>query len=324
MRMKVKKSLFAAACAAILLGGLLALSGSVFDSPKRPVIYMIVKVDREDYEFWRLIRAGAQAAAKEHGCDFVFWGPKYENDAQEQIELVKRAIEKKPDAIIISAVDQYLLSDAAKQVADHGIKLLLLDSDIHSDVSRSFITTDNAAAAVDLGHHLLDRLRAGGEIGIVSSTMNATTAIDREKGFKEAVEASADSRASIAFKEYSQENVDKSYHLTKELLRKNPNVTGLYGVNQQALEGIAIAVRELGVQDRISVVGFDSSRLIIKGLEDGIIQAIVVQKPFNMGYASIISALKDKSETILTGYELITKETMYSPQNEKLLFPFAE
>ena len=53
----------------------------------------------------------------------------------------------------------------------------------------------------------------------------------------------------------------------------------------------------------------------------------MVQKSFNMGYLAVETALKvlkgeNVPPVIDSGSELITKENMYTEQNQKLLFPF--
>ena len=65
----------------------------------------------------------------------------------------------------------------------------------------------------------------------------------------------------------------------------------------------------------------------IQLLEEGIFDAIVIQKPFNMGYLGIETAVRaargrDVETYVDSGSELITKENMYSEENQKLLFPF--
>jgi ribose transport system substrate-binding protein len=64
-------------------------------------------------------------------------------------------------------------------------------------------------------------------------------------------------------------------------------------------------------------------------LEEGVIQAIVVQKPFNMGYLGVKTSIhllnKVKiSPRMDTGSEIITQDNMYTYENQKLLFPFVE
>ena len=75
------------------------------------------------------------------------------------------------------------------------------------------------------------------------------------------------------------------------------------------------------------MVGFDNSIEDVQLLEEGVFVGIVVQKPFNMGYLGIEQAYKIlKNEEFKvqldSGSELITKENMYTEENQKLLFPF--
>jgi len=300
--------------------------GLIFND-RRPKIYMIVKVERKDFDFWNILKMGAQAAAKEYNCDFISVGPNDEGRAKDQIALVKNAIRNKPDAIILAAVDKYELSTVAKEVAGNNISLLTIDSDVDVTLRSSLISTDNVAASKDMGVKLATMLNNKGEIGIINFVSNSSTAIQREKGFKQAISNYKD--MVIVSTKYCDGNVDKSYSLTKQLLQNYPNLKGIFGANQQSLEGINLAVRELGKQKQVIVVGFDSSISIIKGMEDDVIKAIAVQKPFNMGYISVKSAMeaikgKKLESNIYIGYEIVTKDTIYEPKNEKLLFPFGE
>jgi ribose transport system substrate-binding protein len=76
-------------------------------------------------------------------------------------------------------------------------------------------------------------------------------------------------------------------------------------------------------------VGFDNPLGRINLIEEGIIAAVVIQKPFNMGYLAVRAA-RDTVENrnlppfIDTGSVLITAENLYEPENQKLLFPFVE
>ena len=73
-------------------------------------------------------------------------------------------------------------------------------------------------------------------------------------------------------------------------------------------------------------MAFDSDLELIHGLEEGVITATLVQKPYSMGYLSVKNAYslitgKDVRRDIDTGSVLITRENMYDIRNQKLLFP---
>lgn len=83
----------------------------------------------------------------------------------------------------------------------------------------------------------------------------------------------------------------------------------------------------MGLEEQVKVIGFDSSAEEIELLEEGVFQGIVIQKSFNMGYLGIEKAVKavrgeKVPKNVDSGSQLITKENMYTDENQKLLFPF--
>ena len=76
------------------------------------------------------------------------------------------------------------------------------------------------------------------------------------------------------------------------------------------------------------MVGFDSSIEEIQYLESGIFEAIVVQKPFNMGYLGVEQAInvltnREVEHDVDSGSEMITQENLYEEENQRLLYPFS-
>lgn len=65
------------------------------------LIYIPKVVDGTN-DFWTSLIQGAEMAAKEYNADIRVWAPEEENDVDGQNKLIKRAIEEKPDAILIS------------------------------------------------------------------------------------------------------------------------------------------------------------------------------------------------------------------------------
>ena len=100
-------------------------------------------------------------------------------------------------------------------------------------------------------------------------------------------------------------------------------------MNEAATLGAVRAVKEKRWTDRIKIVGFDSSIYQIKLLEEGILQATIVQKPFNMGYLSVETAVQalngiKVNPKVNVDAVVIRKENMYIQANQELLFPFVE
>ena len=104
---------------------------------------------------------------------------------------------------------------------------------------------------------------------------------------------------------------------------------GILALNEVSTVGAGRALRDLSLGGKVRLVGFDSSLFEIKLIEEGILDATVIQQPFNMGYRSVRAARDAvdgrKPETFIdTGSILITAENLYTPENQKILFPFVD
>ena len=186
------------------------------------------------------------------------------------------------------------------------------------------IATDNIIAGEKAGNKLAEYLSSGAKIGIIGQTPGASTAIDRTSGVKTALNNNDLVLADIHYCN-SQEALAISE--TKKMLQEHPDIKGIIGVNEVSTMGAALAVKEMGLADKVCVVGFDSSLREVALIEEDVIKATVVQKPFNMGYAAVQSAVQAVKGIRLpdsydTGSVLITNRNMYNRENQKLIFPF--
>lgn len=291
-------------------------------------IVVVFKSTDKSVQFWQVVKAGIEAASKEFNVNAEITGVFDESDVDEQIRILDQVIETKPAAIILSAIDYNKLVPLAEKIRKSGIKLITMDSAINSNISQSFIATDNREAGKKSGQALSDIVQKDSKVIIISHVKGTATAIEREAGVRMglATNVPEDMIDDTYFCNGSQQ---KSYEITKELLTERTDIGGVIGLNEPSTLGAAKAIKELGLSGKVKVVGFDSSLEEIKLIEEGVIQATVVQKPFNMGYLGIETAVKlltgkKVEKNINTGSELITKDNMYTPENEKLLFPFAE
>ena len=172
---------------------------------------------------------------------------------------------------------------------DNNITFLTVDSDVNIAEEHSFIATNNIKAAKQLGEVMANYMGGSGEVGIISHLEGTTSAIDREEGFKQGIRGFTDITI-ITETPYSSNDSQIAYDKTITFISDHPNVNGLFGTNEATLIGIAKAVDDLQLKDDIIVVGFDISQEAAMYLEKDIIRAIIVQRPFNMGYLSVQEA----------------------------------
>ena len=76
---------------------------------------------------------------------------------------------------------------------------------------------------------------------------------------------------------------------------------------------------------KASIIGFDADQEELDALEEGKVDALVLQNPFGMGYAAVVAsaraALSMGNEAVVdTGYVWITKRNLEEEGIQKLLY----
>ena len=313
--------------ASVLIVAALALGGWYLQRQNyglEPLEIVLIQKAVDDTDFWTCIYEGGQMAADELGVELTVMGPKQESDSQLQHEMILKAIEQKPDAIALTPSSFEETIPYAEQIEAAGITLVLMDSTMEKEMGESLIATDNYEAGYKMGSFMKQFVNEDTVIGVVGHVKGTSTATERESGFRAGLRGEQAKIAEVVFCDSSS---DKAYELTCGLLEDYPDMNLIVGLNEYSAVGAARAVKDMGRSKSCHMAGFDSSIEEIRLLEEGVFDAIVIQKPFNMGYLGIETAVRaargDEAEPYVdSGSELITKENMYTEENQKLLFPF--
>ena len=112
---------------------------------------------------------------------------------------------------------------------------------------------------------------------------------------------------------------------TKLLLQKmltQEAVDVMAALDNSTLEAAVDAVTNLNKE--IAVYGVGNSDQAVYALDNGICKALAYQDEFSMGYLGVLALLDEKEETKSPQYQIVTRETMYQSENEKMLFPFVK
>ena len=284
----------------------------------------IPKVQDVNNDFWSSLFDGAKMAAEEYDVDLKILAPLSENDYEGQIRCVEEAIAQHPDVILLSPTSLTKITGVARKVIEADIKLILVDSTLNESIEHAIVATDNFKAGVKMGEFLKTHMSEAPVIGIVAHVEGSSTAVEREAGLRHGL---GDFNKNVIDTIFCDSDYEKAYRLTKDLIARHPDINVIAGLNEYSAVGAARAVKALGKTGQIQMIGFDSSLEEVRLLEAEVFDAIVIQKPFNMGYLGIETAIRSakqtlKSKKVDSGSELITKENMYTEKNQKLLFPF--
>lgn len=276
------------------------------------------------HTFWRTVQAGAVKAGEELNAEILWNGPAKETDRAGQIAIIEDFISAKVDALVMAACDAKALVPTVQQALKAGIPVITIDSGIASDDALSFVATDNVKGAEQAGDELAKLIGEEGKVGLIPFIKGAATSDMREEGFRKAIARYP--KITIASTLYSQSSASDGMKAAENMLTSNPDLKGIFAANEPGVIGAAQAIKQRKLVGKVKLVGFDAADAEIRALQEGVIQALVVQDPFKMGYEGVKAAVdaiqgKEVDKRIDTGVRLVTQDNMNDPEIHKLLYP---
>lgn len=329
MKCSIRKSISLIAVICIILNVLCSCGKDTGDiRSDRAKTYVAVITKSTTSQYWKTTFAGANAAGAEYNLEVTFDGPENEEDYETQNSMIREAVKNGANAIVFSAVDYNANAATINEAVEAGVKVVVIDSDVNSDLVSCRISTDNYKAGRMVGEAVLNGDEQDFKVGIVNFDKNSENGQQREKGFRDAVEGN--SRVSIVSSVNVNSTTEEAKSATEKMLSENPDINIIVTFNEWTSLGVGYAVQDMDMASEVRVVAFDSNVVSVGMLETGEVDALIVQNPYAMGYLGVeyacmlINGEKIKESDIDTTTTLITRENMYEPDNQKVLFPFEQ
>jgi ribose transport system substrate-binding protein len=291
-------------------------------SSAKPYIPVISKGFQ--HQFWQAVKQGSEQAAKDLNVDITFEGPESEAMVDKQVEMFQTALDKKPAAICLAAVDSKAFQPLLEKAKAAGIPVVGFDSGVDSDIPVTTAATDNVAAAAMAADKMAELIGKEGEVAIIAHDQTSRTGIDRVKGFTDEIKNKYPN-ITIVDTQYGGGDQLKSTDLAKAIIQAHPNLKGFFGANEGSIIGVLNGVKELGMDGKIVVIGYDSGQQQIDAINAGTEAGAITQNPIGIGYKCVEAALKaSKGETlpktIDTGFMWYDKTNINDPQIQAVLY----
>jgi ribose transport system substrate-binding protein len=267
-------------------------------------------------EFYITMNCGAQAEARKLGASLNFQGPN-EFSADQQTPIVNAVAAKKPDAILVAPTDTKAMYVPIKQAADNGSKIVLVDTTLDNpSLAVSQIASDNEGGGRVAAETLSKLIGGKGKVFVVNVKPGISTTDLRAKGFEEGAKAEG---LDYIGQQYSQDEPARAASIVKSILARNPDLKGIFATNLFSAEGAASGLKEAGKLGDVKIVGFDAGPKQVQDLKAGLVQALIAQKPAQIGALGVqqaVNALDDKptKKKIATGFVSITKDNLAKNQ----------
>ena len=275
--------------------------------------------------FWQSIHAGAAAAGRESGVDVLWRGPDKETDFARQIEIVESMISARVDGIVVAPTEATSLVTAVERAGREGIPVVVFDSGINTDKYISYVATDNYKGGVIGARKMGELLNGKGKVAMVMMVPGSNSTGLREQGFRDTI-AKEFPGIRIVAEQYCMADHARGLAVAENMLSANPDLDGMFGSTEPATVGPAKAVKGRGLTGKVKIVGFDFSNAVEQDLRAGVIDAIVAQDPFQIGYVGVMTLVaKLNGETpkrqIDIPIRVISPKDLNKPEIDRLLHP---
>jgi simple sugar transport system substrate-binding protein len=286
---------------------------------KKYTIATVVKLS--GVQWFNRMEEGVKKFGKDTGNETFQQGPT-KADAALQVQIIEDLIAQHVDAICVVPVSPEALEPVLKKAMEQGIVVISHEASNIKNVNYDVEAFDNPAYGAHLMDQLAKRMGSTGEYAIFVGSLTAKThnewadaAIARQKKMYPNMKLATD-------KIESNEDQTVAYEKTKELLKKYPNLKGIQGSAATDPAGAGLAVEELGLQNKVSVVGTSLVSVSSKYLQSGATDLISFWDPADAGYAmnklalTVLEGKKIKSGDKLgiTGYnnvKLVNGKVVY-------------
>src|SRR5918996_597886 len=275
-------------------------------------------------QFYVTMQCGAQEAARAAGAALDVAAPD-EFDASLQTPVVNAVVAKKPDAILVAPTDTQAMIPPLTQAKAAGIKLVFVDTTTENgaELAESEIASDNEEGGREAARTLAELTGGKGSVLVINVKPGISTTDARAKGFEEEIKKTPGLK--YIGQEYSNDKPEVAAAKATAALAAHPDLVGIFGTNLFSAEGAATGLRSAGATEKVKIVGFDAGPQQVEDLEQGIVQALIAQKPADIGKAGVeqaIAALKGETvqKKIGTGFVVVTRDNMNDPDVQPFLY----
>jgi ABC-type sugar transport system substrate-binding protein len=275
--------------------------------PETPGGRKIAGIVFQEDQFFRLVLFGMRDAAARNGVDLL--EANSEGKPDKEIQLINTYIASGVNAIVVSPLSAKASVIALERARAKGITIITYNTSVEGDIAASYVESDQTglgrATGVAAREYIEKHLGGRANVALLAFQSQAPEqSTMRVNGFREeitklpGVTIVAEQDAWLA---------EQAVRKGGDILTAHPDLDILWGANEGATVGAVMAVKNAGKAGHVAVFGTDTGEQIAGFLlsEDGILQAVTGQQPFEIGSRAVESAL-----SVLKGEKVQPKQSL--------------
>ena len=264
--------------------------------------------------YWQECIRGIRQADAELGTTTEILGPEtLDNYKEDLLKSMKRAVGEKPDGIMgymgVPGMDKYI-----KEADNQGIPVVAVDSDAEDTSRTAYVGTDLYRMGYDSGIKMVELTGGKGKIGYMCTTFDAE---GEKKVYQAFCDAIMDYDMEVVAETEGYSDIAKAEAAAEKMLEEHPEITAVFCSGGYNITGVGNVKKDKGLSD-LCIIGMDDVSENIALVKAGVIDALFVQRTYDMGYQGVYILKNIIDEETMeysnfdTGTICVTKENVNS------------
>ena len=249
--------------------------------------YKIAVVVKGNTNGWFIrMNEGIEKWAGETGINAWMTGPT-DTDSAQQIQIIQDIINQDIDALCVVPVDPAACEPVLQEAKDKGIVVICHEGSNVENCDYDIEAFNNAGYGAFIMDNLAELMGKKGTYTTMVGFLTTASHNEWADGAVAQQEAQYPDMTLLADlpRVESENNTETAYEKAKEVLKKYPELTGFTGSCSDDTPGIARAINELGLADKVHVVGTGMPNECRELLKNGSLTCITLWDPADAGYA---------------------------------------
>jgi ABC-type sugar transport system substrate-binding protein len=193
-------------------------------------------------------------------------------DVGVEIANIESLIQRQPDVLIASSLSGTAVYPAYEAVNEAGIPFIINNSGIPDDSAdhieyTSFISPDDWYNGGILAEYLVEQLGGEGDIIVIQGVVESSNYEFRWGGFEEVISKYPD--INVVGMQAGAWIRMPAMRAAVDLLQANPDIDGIYAMNDEMGMGVLAALRAAGREDEVVMVSVDGQADLVCEIKKG-------------------------------------------------------
>lgn len=269
-------------------------------------------------ERWTSLKQGAEQAGKDYNVVMNYVTTSAENSPTEQVEQINREIQNGAEGLLIAACDSTKLEETVAELVQK-IPIVMIETGINNVETVHYLSADNYKMGQTLAETVLEEKTSKRKIAVISENMQRDSVKERSEGFTDTIKDE-----DLVYWEKSGEFINEN-NFAKLLSERQ--VDTVVALDSSTLESLVDVIEKGNLH--VALYGIGNTDKIVYSLDKGVINSILFQNEFSIGYLGakqLYHNITKESDGIIPdiSYRIINKNTMYTKENQRLLFPLVQ